>query len=107
VHFRQQKLQLKNLYSTPIFFSDFFTMVFARTFVALAPVASAATIPASTSSVKGSVPSFVGQVIGTAMQKTIKVRVAKSKIHPVVQKVRHHLSKSLIRSLESASLLFL
>ncbi|KAI8816804.1 uncharacterized protein EV422DRAFT_489700, partial [Fimicolochytrium jonesii] len=30
--------------------------------------------------------SFIGEVIGTKMQKTIKVRVAKTRIHPVVQK---------------------
>ncbi|KNC98376.1 mitochondrial 37S ribosomal protein MRPS17 [Spizellomyces punctatus DAOM BR117] len=29
---------------------------------------------------------FYGEVIGTAMQKTIKVRVARPRIHPVVQK---------------------
>ena len=34
---------------------------------------------------------FFGQVIGTAMQKTIKVRVERIKIHPIVQKpVRLH-----------------
>ncbi|KAJ3256252.1 hypothetical protein HK103_005615 [Boothiomyces macroporosus] len=34
---------------------------------------------------------FFGHVIGTAMQKTIKVRVEKIKIHPIVQKpVRSH-----------------
>ena len=31
--------------------------------------------------------SFVGTVIGTAMQKTIKVRVERIKMHPVVAKV--------------------
>ncbi|KAI8848940.1 hypothetical protein BC829DRAFT_204476 [Chytridium lagenaria] len=30
--------------------------------------------------------SFMGLVIGTAMQKTIKVRVARPKMHPLVQK---------------------
>ncbi|KAI8917151.1 hypothetical protein DFJ77DRAFT_459356 [Powellomyces hirtus] len=30
--------------------------------------------------------SFMGEVVGTAMSKTIKVRVPKVKIHPVVQK---------------------
>ncbi|KAI8055471.1 30S ribosomal protein S17 [Syncephalis plumigaleata] len=30
---------------------------------------------------------FVGMVIGTAMQKTVKVRVAKMSMHPVVKKM--------------------
>ncbi|KAJ3097482.1 hypothetical protein HDU97_004849 [Phlyctochytrium planicorne] len=30
--------------------------------------------------------SFMGLVVGTAMQKTIKVRVARPRIHPLVQK---------------------
>ncbi|EGF77584.1 hypothetical protein BATDEDRAFT_91576 [Batrachochytrium dendrobatidis JAM81] len=37
------------------------------------------------------VQSFVGRVIGTAMQKTIKVRVERVKIHPIVLKpIRRH-----------------
>jgi hypothetical protein len=32
--------------------------------------------------------SFLGLVVGTAMQRTIKVRVANVKMHPIVQKVR-------------------
>jgi ribosomal protein S17 len=31
--------------------------------------------------------SFFGYVIGTAMQKTIKVRVERIKMHPIVKKV--------------------
>ncbi|KAJ3187361.1 37S ribosomal protein S17 mitochondrial [Gaertneriomyces sp. JEL0708] len=35
--------------------------------------------------------SFLGEVVGTAMQRTIKVRVARVKIHPKVQKpVTYH-----------------
>nr|KAJ3421641.1 hypothetical protein HK105_002848 [Polyrhizophydium stewartii] len=35
--------------------------------------------------------SFLGEVIGTAMMKTVKVRVERIKIHPIVLKpVRHH-----------------
>ncbi|KAI9104711.1 hypothetical protein DFS34DRAFT_604168 [Phlyctochytrium arcticum] len=29
---------------------------------------------------------FLGEVVGTAMQKTVKVRVARTRIHPIVQK---------------------
>ena len=31
--------------------------------------------------------SFIGLVIGDKMQSTLKVRVAKEKLHPIVQKV--------------------
>ncbi|KAI8590961.1 hypothetical protein BDZ88DRAFT_412918 [Geranomyces variabilis] len=35
--------------------------------------------------------SFLGEVVGTKMQRTIKVRVPKVKIHPIVQKpVTYH-----------------
>lgn len=30
---------------------------------------------------------FIGMVIGTAMQKTAKVRVARTALHPIVKKV--------------------
>lgn len=30
---------------------------------------------------------FMGVVVGTAMQKTVKVRVMSQKIHPIVRKV--------------------
>ncbi|OZJ01611.1 hypothetical protein BZG36_05330 [Bifiguratus adelaidae] len=34
---------------------------------------------------------FVGLVVGTAMQKTVKVRVTRQKMHPIVQKlIRTH-----------------
>ncbi|KAI8914439.1 hypothetical protein EDD86DRAFT_87175 [Gorgonomyces haynaldii] len=37
------------------------------------------------------IPSKIGYVIGTKMQKTVKVRVEKIKIHPIIQKpVRYH-----------------
>ncbi|KAH6572636.1 hypothetical protein BASA50_009632 [Batrachochytrium salamandrivorans] len=39
----------------------------------------------------GPIQSFLGHVIGTAMKKTIKVRVERVKIHPIVLKpVRRH-----------------
>jgi small subunit ribosomal protein S17 len=31
---------------------------------------------------------FMGVVVGTAMQKTIKVRVMSQKVHPIVRKVK-------------------
>ena len=40
----------------------------------------------STKAIKA-VPTFVGEVIGTKMIKTVKVRVEKIKMHPIVQKV--------------------
>ncbi|KAL1919345.1 mitochondrial 37S ribosomal protein uS17m [Calcarisporiella thermophila] len=34
---------------------------------------------------------FVGMVVSTAMQKTVKVRVTRQKMHPIVQKmVKYH-----------------
>jgi hypothetical protein len=38
--------------------------------------------------------SFFGYVIGTAMQKTIKVRVERIKMHPIVKKVSQFNSAS-------------
>ncbi|KAJ3014741.1 37S ribosomal protein S17 mitochondrial [Thoreauomyces humboldtii] len=48
--------------------------------------ASPAVTEAAQAAVKPPRQQFLGEVVGTKMQKTIKVRVAKVRIHPVIQK---------------------